>query len=130
MGLGRGRKGDIEEDAEFKKTLREVLDFVTPQLGKQERMQYEEAKLRALGGTLDRRQKQPYNLFQQDQKRRDAKRAKVVENEKYLGVSMSARSGQEVDKILRKKKEALKEKKRRREDGFLRLGMGAKESRG
>merc|ERR1712098_141502 len=82
---------------------REVLDYVTPQLGKHERRQYEEAKIRALGG------------------------------EKTLGVSTSVSSHRKqwaVDRKIKIKKEALKEKKRRREDGLLRIGLGAKESRG
>merc|ERR1712046_369100 len=72
--VGRKSGGDPEEDAEFRKTLRDVLEFVTPQLGKRERQQYEEAKLRALGGQVDARLKRPYNLLKQDAKRLAAKR--------------------------------------------------------
>lgn len=133
-GGGRsGHAGQSEEDREFRQTLREVLDFVTPQLGKEEQRQYEDAKIRALGGTVEKRNKMPYRLLQIKQKERAEERRKQLEEEKYLGVSMSAnqhRNGREVDKLLRQKKEAIKEKKRRREDGLLRLGMGARESRG
>jgi len=125
--------GQSEEDREFRQTLREVLDFVTPKLGKEEQRQYEEAKIRALGGTVEKRNKMPYRLLQIKQKERAEQRRQQLEEEKYLGVSMSAnqhRNGREVDKLLRQKKEAIKEKKRRREDGLLRLGMGARESRG
>merc|ERR1711953_1419927 len=61
-----GRRHETEEDREFKNTLREVLDYVTPQLGKHERKQYEEAKLRALGGTIEKREKVPYSKLQKD----------------------------------------------------------------
>merc|ERR1712054_189572 len=104
MGGSSGRSGrnaDPEEDAEFRKTLREVLEFVTPQLGKRERQQYEEAKIRALGGTIDTRQKMPYNLLKKQQKRHDERRKEKLEEEKTLGVSMSVsghRMGFEVDK--------------------------------
>lgn len=125
--------GDPEEDAEFRKTLREVLDFVTPNLGKRERQQYEDAKIRALGGQVDARQKMPYCLLKKQMKHSEEKRKEKLEEEKQLGVSMSAsghRTGWEVDKLLRKKKEMLKDKKRRREDKFLSVGMGAKEKGG
>lgn len=127
------RHGDPEEDAEFRKTLRDVLEYVTPQLGKQERRQYEQAKIRALGGQIDERPKRPLNLLKQDAKIFERKRTAKLEEEKHLGVSMSAskhRGRYEVDKLLKEKKEMLKDKKRRREDGFLRLGLGAKENRG
>lgn len=127
------RYADPEEDAEFRNTLREVLEFVTPNLGKRERQQYEDAKIRALGGTVDARQKMPYNVLKRQAKRHDEARAEKLEEEKVLGVSMSANShrmGFEVDRVLRKKKEMLKEKKKRQEDGFLRLGMGARETPG
>jgi len=132
---GGGGGADPEEDAEFRKTLREVLDYVTPQLGKQERRQYEQAKIRALGGQLDERPKRPLNLLKKDAKRFAAKREEILEEEKHLGVSMSAskhRGRYEVDKLLKEKKEMLRDKKRRREDGhnINALGLGAKEKFG
>lgn len=130
----RGKGTPPSEETElFKKTLREVLDWVTPQLGKNEQRQYEEARLRALGGTLEKRVKTPYNLLQQQRKAAEEKRQKILQEEEVLGVSMSAskhRAGWAVDKLLKKKKEDLKDKKRWREDGLLRLGMGAYEKRG
>jgi hypothetical protein len=131
---GRGRNGrDREEEREFNKTLREVLDFVTPQLGKQERRQFEEQKIRALGGTLEKRQKMPYQKLQADRKQADVTRKRKVEEEKTLGVSMSVNKHRKqwaVDRLQKQKKEEIKDKKRRREDGLLRLGLGARESRG
>lgn len=119
--VGKGsRGGQSEEDREFRQTLREVLDFVTPQLGKEEQRQYEDAKIRALGGTVEKRNKMPYRLLQIKQKERTEQRRQQLQEEKYLGVSMSAnqyRNGREVDKLLKQKKEMIKEKKRRREDG-------------
>merc|ERR1711865_880526 len=105
----------------------------TPQLGKRERQQYEEAKIRALGGTVDARQKMPYSLLKKQAKKHEAVRQEKLEEEKHLGVSMSAnnhRMGFEIDKVLKNKKEMLKEKKKRQEDGFLRIGMGAREKGG
>ncbi|CAK0876912.1 unnamed protein product [Prorocentrum cordatum] len=124
---------DPEEDAEFKRTLRQVLDFVTPQLGNAERRHYEEAKIRALGGTLEKRQKMPYKTLQVVQKKQEAKRQAALEEEKILGVSTSASAHRSVyaeDKAQRKRKEMAKEKRRRQQDGIMRLGMGAKEKGG
>jgi len=133
-GHGRRRHGgDDDMETEFRSTLRDVIDFVTPQLGKRERKQYEEAKIRALGGTVDPRPKTPYALLQKQLKGHQEKRRRLLEEEKVLGVSMSAnqhRPGWAVDKLLKKKKEAIKDKRRRREDRFLDIGMGAREKRG
>merc|ERR1712146_569031 len=130
---GKGRGEPDENSKEFRDTLREVLDFVTPQLGKQARRHYEEAKIRALGGTLEKREKKPYRLLQEDAKHREEKRKKILAEEKLLGVTMSTtahRIGGEEDRAIRKRKEALKEKKKRQRDGLLRIGLGAREHKG
>merc|ERR1712048_381320 len=129
----RGHKAETEEDREFKKTLREVLDFVTPQLGKQERRQFEEQKIRALGGTLEKREKMPYKMLQAHRKSGEATRKKKIEEEKTLGISMSVSKHRKqwgIDQLQKQKKEELKEKKRRREGGIMRLGLGAREHKG
>lgn len=121
-----------EQDAEFQKTLKEVLHFVTPQLGKRERQQYEDSKIRALGGTIEK-QKMPYKRFQETIKQNKEKREKLVAEDKYMGVEMSAnayKASWVVDSVLKKKKAALKDKKERQEGGINRLGMGARERNG
>lgn len=127
------KQDDPEEDEEFKKTLREVLDYVVPQLGKRERKQYEDAKIRALGGQADAPQKMPYALLKKQQKKNEVERQEKLEEEKQLGVSLSANShrrSHEVDKLLKNKKEMIKEKKKRKDDNFLSLGGGAREKGG
>merc|ERR1711865_343536 len=127
-----GKGGRTEEDAEFQKTLREVVNYVTPLLGKRERQQFEDSKVRALGGTIER-EKMPYKRFQLTIKENKAKRARLVEEDKLAGVEMSAnayKASWVVDSVLKKKKEALKDKKKRQEDGINRLGMGARERNG
>merc|ERR1712176_121451 len=101
-------------------------EFVTPQLGKQERRQFEEQKIRALGGTMEKREKMPYKMLQAHRKAGEARRQKVLAEEKTLGVSMSVSKHRKqwgIDQLQKQKKEEIKEKKRRREDGLLRLGL-------
>jgi len=133
QGGSRKRGGErTAEDAEFQKTLRDVLHYVTPLLGKRERQQYEDSKIRALGGKIEK-QKMPYRRFQEEIKINKQKRERLVEEDKLAGVEMSAnayKASWVVDSVLKKKKEALKDKKKRREDGFLRLGLGARERGG
>eukprot|EP00927_Polykrikos_kofoidii_P015347 TRINITY_DN16809_c1_g1_i1.p1 TRINITY_DN16809_c1_g1~~TRINITY_DN16809_c1_g1_i1.p1 ORF type:complete len:419 (+),score=95.23 TRINITY_DN16809_c1_g1_i1:36-1259(+) len=129
----RDDEPDAEEDREFKQTLRQVLDYVTPQLGKQERKRYEEVKLRALGGTLDKREKMPLWKLNADRKAAEATRKRKLEEESHAGVTFSTskhRKQAAIDTRLKMKKEAIKEKKARREDGLMRLGLGAREKRG
>jgi len=130
----RSRGSQSQEDDElFKKTLKDVLEFVAPELPKQVRQQYEEAKIRALGGTFEKRQRENYRCLQQERKGEEKKRQKVLDNEKTLGISNSVsqhRSLKAVDKLMKAKKVMIKEKVRRREDGLLRLGMGAREKGG
>lgn len=133
QGGSKKRGGErTAEDAEFQKTLRDVLHYVTPLLGKRERQQYEDSKIRALGGKIEK-QKMPYRRFQEEIKINKQKRERLVEEDKLAGVEMSAnayKASWVVDSVLKKKKEALKDKKKRREDGFLRLGLGARERGG
>lgn len=129
---GYGGK-DPEEEREFKKTLREVLDFVTPQLGRREKKQYENAKLRALGGTLDKGMKMPYSMMQRNARRQEAERQEKLQEDKLLGISTSMSSHRTtggVNKALRQRKEAQKEKKRRHEDRLYDIGLGAREKKG
>lgn len=130
---GRRRKGESEEDAFFKKTLKEVLNFVTPQLGKAERSQFERNKILALGGTLEKSQHHSYAFVQRKRKQLEERRQQKLQEEKILGVSFSStqhRLAHVGDSLLRKKKKDELQKKRRRNDEILNLGMGAKESRG
>ena len=121
---------DMEDSAEFKQALKDVLNFVMPQLGKSERIQYEKAKIRALGGTPDKRQYEPYAALQRRRKAEDAARQRRLAEEKQLGVSLSAtqqRRGVAADGATHRKKEALQAKKRRKENDILSVGA---ESRG
>mmetsp|Transcript_29896 Transcript_29896/g.56060 ORF Transcript_29896/g.56060 Transcript_29896/m.56060 type:complete len:250 (+) Transcript_29896:59-808(+) len=127
------RKGppDQEDTKEFRQALKDVLNFVMPQLGKQERKQYEKAKIRALGGTLDKPAFEPYAALQRRQKREETARQLRLEQEKELGVSLSAsqqRAGLSAAVATRRKKEALQAKKRRKESNIL--AVGARERRG
>ena len=128
----KGKRGpDQEDSAEFKQALKDVLNFVMPQLGKSERIQYEKAKIRALGGTPDKPQYEPYAALQRRQKNEEAARQRRLAEEKHLGVSLSAtqqRRGASADDATRRKKEALQAKKRRKDSDIL--AVGAKESRG
>jgi len=130
----RRSKGDDEEESEaFKQTLKEVLDFVIPNLGKRERKQYEQQKLRALGATPDKGEKIPYNIMQKAMKKHEAQRQEILAEEKTLGVSTSASAHRQayiVETLRRKKKKAEKEKVKRREDRTYDLGMGAREKNG
>ena len=125
------KAGDTEESAEFKKTLKDVLNFVVPQLGKVERRQYEQAKIRALGGTLEKRPFEPYGHLQRQHKKEEVARQNRLEKEKTLGVSLSVvkqrRRGESV--IQRKAQERL-EKKRRKDNDILGVGAGARERGG
>ena len=125
------KAGDTEESAEFKKTLKDVLNFVVPQLGKVERRQYEQAKIRALGGTLEKRPFEPYGHLQRQHKKEEVARQNRLDKEKTLGVSLSVvkqrRRGESV--IQRKTQERL-EKKRRKDNDILGLGAGARERGG
>jgi len=125
------KAGDTEESAEFKKTLKDVLNFVVPQLGKVERRQYEQAKIRALGGTLEKRPFEPYAHLQRQHKKEEVARQNRLEKEKTLGVSLSVvkqrRRGESV--IQRKAQERL-EKKRRKDNDILGVGAGARERGG
>lgn len=124
-----------QQEAEFNKTLREVLQFVTPHLGKQERRQWEEAKILALGGTIEKRQKTPYGVLQRDRKRARATRTEAEAEKKQTGFITSndrfAVLAWEKDNIMKKRKQQVKEKHKKR-DAFnlLRLGMGARERKG
>jgi len=134
-GVRHRRRGptDPEEDAEFKKTLKQVLDFVTPQLDKNAQKQYEEAKILALGGTLEKRRKINYAALQRSARRAEAARQEKVKEDKQLGITSHVsqhRAVWEVDKLRKKRKQEFREKKRRREDGLLRLGMDAREKKG
>merc|ERR1711974_229777 len=103
-GRGKyGSGGDPEEDAEFKATLKQVLDYVLPNMGKKERRHYEENRVRALGGTLEKRNKMPYSLLQQEARRHEEKRQRILEEEKTLGISTSVsahRQDRQVDKLF------------------------------
>eukprot|EP00933_Yihiella_yeosuensis_P053414 TRINITY_DN5164_c0_g3_i1.p1 TRINITY_DN5164_c0_g3~~TRINITY_DN5164_c0_g3_i1.p1 ORF type:complete len:359 (+),score=106.72 TRINITY_DN5164_c0_g3_i1:65-1078(+) len=128
-----GKKKDSEEDAFFKQTLKDVLNYVTPQLGKQERKQHEQATIRALGGTLEKRPHEPYSHVQRQLKSQERGRQLRLAEEKIMGVSFSAnqqRRTNVADSLLRRNKEEKKAKQRRKENEILSLGMGAKESRG
>jgi len=133
VGSRRDRE-DPEEDAEFKKTLKQVLDFVTPQLDINARKQWEEAKIRALGGTVDKRRKMNYAALQRSQKKLEAERLEKVNRDKELGIVSHAsnhRTVWQVDKLRKKRTEELKEKKKRRkQEDVFRLGMGAREKKG
>jgi len=131
----RRRHGkESEQDAEFNKTLKEVLNYVIPQLGKQERKQWENNRIRALGGTLDKGQKIPYNCMQRWMKAQKERRKEALEEEKHLGVSMSAskhRLAHHNEKLIRNKKELKKLKMHKRDQkSMMQLGMGARESKG
>ncbi|CAE8587758.1 unnamed protein product [Polarella glacialis] len=131
--VSKGKTLAVEDSDEFKKTLQEVLNFVTPQLGKSEKRQFEQNRVRALGGTMEKRPMEPYAHVQRQRKEQEVARHKRLDAEKLLGVSMSAnqhRRGDSGDSAVRRKKEALVEKKRRKDTEILGLGMGAKESRG
>ena len=125
--------GDTEDTAEFKKTLKDVLNFVVPQLGATERRQYEQAKVRALGGTWERRPHEPYAVLQRRWKRQEEARQQRLEEEKTLGVSFSAvkhRTRHSGEAAMNRKEQARIEKKRRKESDILGLGAGARERRG
>lgn len=129
----RKQTGETEDSAEFKKTLKDVLNFVVPQLGKSERRQYERAKIRALGGTLEKRPFEPYAALQRRQKVEEAARQRRLQEEKTLGVSLSAvkqRRGFNGDAAMQQKEQARIQKKRRKASDILTLGAGAKERRG
>lgn len=131
--VGRRKRGDPEEDAFFKKTLKEVLNFVTPQLGKTERLQFERKRILALGGTLEKRACHNYAYHQRKRKDQEEERQKKLQEEKILGVSFSETKHRHThigDSLVRKKKKEGLQKKRRRDNEILNLGMGAKESRG
>lgn len=126
---GQSRKDkEIEDSKEFKGILHEVLNFVTPQLGKKERLQFEEAKIRALGGTIEKK-KMRYSVFQAQNKHAKEVIKRKLEEEKFSGVSMSAsghRNHFQVDRVLKKKAAAIKKKKSTQEN-VNRLGGGARE---
>lgn len=125
--------GDTEESAEFKKTLKDVLNFVVPQLGSSERRQYDQAKIRALGGTLEKRAHEPYSVLQKRWKKQEEIRREKLAEEKTLGVSLSAvkhRNRQSGEAAIKRKEQARLEKKRRKESDILGLGAGARERRG
>eukprot|EP00929_Paragymnodinium_shiwhaense_P083516 TRINITY_DN44556_c0_g1_i1.p1 TRINITY_DN44556_c0_g1~~TRINITY_DN44556_c0_g1_i1.p1 ORF type:complete len:333 (+),score=118.34 TRINITY_DN44556_c0_g1_i1:78-1076(+) len=129
----RQKSEKTEEEKEFNSTLREILEFVTPQLGKQQQRQYHEQKIRALGGTIEKRDKMPYKILQQHRKNAEETRKKKIAKDKLLGVTKDASAHRKqwaVDRHIKQKKEALKEKTARRNDGLLRVGLGAKEHKG
>eukprot|EP00747_Dinoflagellata_sp_TGD_P214962 gnl/TRDRNA2_/TRDRNA2_87751_c0_seq1.p1 gnl/TRDRNA2_/TRDRNA2_87751_c0~~gnl/TRDRNA2_/TRDRNA2_87751_c0_seq1.p1 ORF type:complete len:167 (-),score=38.36 gnl/TRDRNA2_/TRDRNA2_87751_c0_seq1:55-501(-) len=131
--MGPGAAAKAAEEEEFKSTLREVLDFVHPQLGKQERKQYEDAKTRALGGTIEKSNKMPYGILQRQLQKRKEKLKELNLEQQHSGISMSANNHMPtwaVEQVLKRKKEALKEKKKRQAGGILRLGLGAHEKGG
>merc|ERR1712014_531277 len=130
---GKFKKGDPEETEEFKKTLKEGLDYVMPQMGKDERRQYEQSKLLALGGTLEKRPHEPYAHVKRKRVQLEQIRQEKLKEDKLLGVSLSANKHRRADigdSARRRKEEEAKAKKRRKEGDILKLGMGAKESRG
>lgn len=125
------KKGE-EDTAEFKKTLKDVLNFVVPQMGRRTRRQYEEAKLRALGGTLEKRPFEPYAALRDRQKKEEAARQKRLEAEKTLGVSFSAhkqRRGYNGQAAMSRKEQESREKKKRKSSDILNVGVG-RERRG
>merc|ERR1712129_599139 len=101
----------------------------------QERRQMEEAKVLALGGTINKRQKMPYNILQRDRRKARETMKEVEAEKRQTGLitsedSFAARTWQK-DNHIKKKKQQVKEKHKKR-DAFnlLRLGMGARERRG
>lgn len=122
-----------DDDPEFKGALKEMLNFVMPRLGKTERKQYEAQKIRALGGTPDKRPQLPMRHMVAAQKRHDEKRKAKIEEDKYLGVKTSAsnhNSHWDVERLRRVKRDEMKDKKQRRSDRITDIGMGARERNG
>eukprot|EP00931_Biecheleriopsis_adriatica_P079868 TRINITY_DN53208_c0_g1_i1.p1 TRINITY_DN53208_c0_g1~~TRINITY_DN53208_c0_g1_i1.p1 ORF type:complete len:334 (-),score=76.21 TRINITY_DN53208_c0_g1_i1:381-1382(-) len=130
---GRHKDADKEDSEEFKRTLKEVLNFVTPQLGKAERRQFERSRILAQGGTLESRPHEPYAHVVRQRKAQEEARQRRLAEEKLLGVSTSFnqhRRGYAGDSAILRKKEAALAKKRRKDNDILNVGLGAKESRG
>ncbi|CAJ1394510.1 unnamed protein product [Effrenium voratum] len=129
-----GRSDPEERDtADFKRTLKDVLNFVMPQLGRAERKQYENAKVKALGGTLEKPPWEPYSVLQRRRKGEEAARQRRLAEEQTLGVSMSAtqqRKSRGQVSAQRKKQAEVARKRRPKEPDILNLGEGARERRG
>jgi len=131
----KGKGGDSEEEGEeFKQILKEVRDFVIPNLGKEQQQLYEERRIRALGGVMNNQKHMNYKKMKDMRKRDVEERKKTVEEEKTLGVCTSAskhRKAWEVNKIMNDKQKRNKEKRKNHEDlKVFNLGMGAIENRG
>ena len=125
------KKGE-EETLEFKKTLKDVLNFVVPKMGRRSRRQYEEAKLRALGATLEKRPFEPYAALRDRQKKEEVARQKRLEADKTMGVSFSAhkqRRGYNGQAAVSRKEQEAREKKKRKGSDILNVGVG-RERRG
>mmetsp|Transcript_23774 Transcript_23774/g.55389 ORF Transcript_23774/g.55389 Transcript_23774/m.55389 type:complete len:213 (+) Transcript_23774:71-709(+) len=124
----------LENSNEFKSIIRNVWDFVSPEVSKSARKQHSEAKIRALGGTPDKPIKMPYNVLKERQKKDKAQQKEKLEEDKFLGVSTSVSKHlniRGVDQLLRSRKASAKTKKTRADSNRqMSLGMGAKESRG
>jgi len=85
-----------------------VLDWVYPQMGKPQRRQYEQAKIRALGGTADKNEKINFRYLQQKVKAQKARAEKAKEEAKFAGVRLMG-----PEALLARKKEKEKGEKKR-----------------
>merc|ERR1712072_325168 len=101
----------------------EMNRFVMPKMEKRLQHQFEEAKIVALGGKLEKRQKKPYTVIQRLAKERKEKLKDLKEEEKQLGVKMHQHTySWKVDSDRKKKKELKNMSKRRFSKRLLSIG--------
>mmetsp|Transcript_21858 Transcript_21858/g.49821 ORF Transcript_21858/g.49821 Transcript_21858/m.49821 type:complete len:321 (+) Transcript_21858:47-1009(+) len=130
----RSEDDEIEQSGEFKKLLQDVWTYVTPHMDRGAAKQFEQAKIRAYGGTADKLIKMPYRMLKERQKQDAIKQQEKVEADKILGVVTSVdkhRNKRGVHQALSHRKQEIKSKyARQAASRQMGLGMGARERRG
>ena len=123
-------KEALSQKKDFNETLRAMLDFVVPKMEKHQRKQYENQKIRALGGKLEKTPHESYKLIQRRAEKRKVRQADLKKQEAELGVRMTVNNGMNTQQALavaKKKAKRLKDAKNNKhilsEVGFEKGGM-------
>lgn len=108
------QKQEDEEEKQFDHAVQDLLAYVLPKLGARENYQYQDAKIRALGGNLDKQQKCPYPRLKLQRAKQKREEEKTKEREKELGVTLNLQRKKTMQQILTDSKKLKKEEMKRK----------------
>eukprot|EP01066_Platyproteum_vivax_P004045 Platyproteum_vivax@DN15084_c0_g1_i1.p1 len=128
MGKKQKTKGPpkkIKNDPEFNQALRQMRDFVYPQMEQSAHSQYSQAKLAALGATPDKRGKANYRELQEKAKEAKREQALQAQQMRESGLDLPSLKSHADSVAQRKKAEAAIRKRKQTTSNFNLKNVGS-----